>query len=103
MPLYISDLDGTLLRDNASLSDYARTSLSRMLHAGLPFTVASARSIVAIRSILEGLPLRLPVVEFNGAFISDFATGAHRCIHSYDRDLAYIHTASLLLERYPKI
>jgi hypothetical protein len=82
--IYISDLDGTLLTGQPALSDYTRSHLSRMLDAGLPFTVASARSVVSIRELLQDLPLRLPVIEFNGAFISDYTSGDHRIIHSLE-------------------
>lgn len=75
--LFVSDLDGTLLDEQGRLSDVSRAILCKLLAEGLPFTVASARSVVSMREVLRGLPLRLPVIEFNGAFISDLATGAH--------------------------
>jgi hydroxymethylpyrimidine pyrophosphatase-like HAD family hydrolase len=40
--LYISDLDGTLLRNDASLSDYSRRELIALLEEGVQITVASA-------------------------------------------------------------
>ena len=73
--LYISDLDGTLLQGDATLSPYSRQLLNSLLQEGLPFTVASARSIVSMQPILKDVALSLPVIEFNGAFISDLATG----------------------------
>lgn len=75
--VYVSDLDGTLLDGLARLSSRTRSGLEALLGEGLLFTVASARSVVAMRIILSGLKLPLPVVEFNGAFVSDMATGAH--------------------------
>jgi len=48
-----------------------------LLAEGLPFTVASARSVVSMREVLRGLPIRLPIIEFNGAFISELTTGRH--------------------------
>ncbi|MEW6752554.1 MAG: HAD family hydrolase [Candidatus Latescibacterota bacterium] len=75
MDLYVSDLDGTLLRGDATLSDFARRSLADLLADGMQFTVASARSVVTMRRILGDLPLRLPVIGFNGAYLSDLATG----------------------------
>ena len=68
-PLYVSDLDGTLLRNDTSLSQYSKDTLNALLDQGLLFTVASARSIASMRHVLADLPLRLPVVEFNGAFV----------------------------------
>ena len=67
MSLYVSDLDGTLLDRNARLSDITRYGLTRLLDAGLTFTVATARHVSSVRQILEGLPLQLPVISSNGA------------------------------------
>lgn len=75
--LFISDLDGTLLNNNAKLSNYARNSLNALMEKGLDFTVASARSVVAMQKIFKGLYIRLLVIGFNGAFISDLRTGEH--------------------------
>jgi Cof subfamily protein (haloacid dehalogenase superfamily) len=84
MSLYVSDLDGTLLNSQAELSLVSRNLLKEMILDGLSFTVASARSINAIRQIFNGLKLRLPVIEFNGAFISDLATGRHEIVNAID-------------------
>ena len=86
--LYISDLDGTLVNARAELSPYTRKHLTELLDAGLPFTVASARSIVSIQQMLEGLKLTLPVICFNGAFLSDFKTGRHEVAHGMSTDIA---------------
>ena len=86
--LYISDLDGTLLTDRAALSTYSRDTLQGLLHEGLPFTVASARSGASMRMMLRGLDLSLPVVEFNGAFLSDLETGRHELVHALDPPIA---------------
>ncbi|MFC8895745.1 HAD family hydrolase [Streptomyces cinereoruber] len=75
--LHVLDLDGTLLRSDATLGDYARDGLNALLDAGTALTVASARSAVAIRELLAGVRLTLPVVELNGAFRTDLATGRH--------------------------
>lgn len=75
--LYVSDLDGTLLNARGVLGETSRTLISGMIREGLRFTVASARSVWSIGQILEGLGLTLPVVELNGAFISDVKTGKH--------------------------
>lgn len=88
MTFYVSDLDGTLLRNDAALSDFSEASLREMLADGLLFTVASARSVVSMQGILRGLPLRLPVIEFNGAFLSDLATGRHETVNALSAPVA---------------
>ncbi|HEX5420231.1 MAG TPA: HAD family hydrolase [Gammaproteobacteria bacterium] len=86
--LYISDLDGTLLRNDARLSEHSRNTLRELLADGVPFSVASARSVTSIRPLLRGLSLELPVVALNGAFLSDLETGRHEVIHSLERAVA---------------
>ena len=86
-PLYVSDLDGTLLRNDTSLSQYSKDTLNFLLDQGLLFTVASARSIASMRRLLAGLRLRLPVVEFNGALVSDLASGRHYLVRELQRDI----------------
>ena len=86
--LYISDLDGTLLRSDGSLSPYSLRTLTRLIHEGMLFTVASARSCITMRPRLAGLPLSLPVVEFNGAFVSDLSSGRHLVVNALPADIA---------------
>lgn len=80
--LYVSDLDGTLLDAGGKLSETSRALLSGMLINGLQFTVASARSVWSIGQMLEGLLITAPVIELNGAFVSDVSTGRHLVINS---------------------
>ncbi|MBN1124014.1 MAG: HAD family phosphatase [Sedimentisphaerales bacterium] len=102
--IYISDMDGTLLRNDASLSDNSRRILTRLLGQGVAFTVASARSVIAIRQALGDLPLRLPVIAINGAFISDYATGRHLMINAMSPELvAEIYSRILKHECIPFI
>lgn len=75
--IYVCDLDGTLLRSNATLSAFARDGLNRLLESGLQLTVASARGTAGMRALLAGVELRLPVIELNGAFVSEPASGRH--------------------------
>ena len=79
--LYVSDVDHTLLGSDGTLSRYSRDTLNRLLAEGLRFTVASARS-ASLRHLLRGLHLTLPVVELNGSFVSDLATGSHHVVHA---------------------
>lgn len=65
--LFVSDLDGTLLRSDGTLSDFSRAALTGLLTAGLAFTVASARSVVSMQAILGSLrPLRRAIVPTAG-------------------------------------
>ena len=85
--IYVSDLDGTLLRNDATLSPFSRSHLVQLLNDGLAFTVASARSVVSMQAILGDLPVRLPVVAANGAFLSDLSTGRHEIVNAVDPEI----------------
>ena len=89
LALYVSDLDGTLLRSDGSLSPYSVRTLNRLIGEGLRFTVASARGCGPIRSALAGLRLTLPVINQNGAFISDLASGRHLAIQALPPAIAH--------------
>ena len=84
--LYVSDLDGTLLRSDGSLSPYSLRTITRLIHEGMLFTVASARGCNLIRAAIGGLPLRLPVIDQNGACVSELADHATAIIGSNDDD-----------------
>jgi len=86
--LYISDLDGTLLNGSGKLSDFSRDNLERLLEAGLNFTVASARAINEIKPVLGDIPIKLPVIAINGAYLSDYKTGRHLIINSLEKSIA---------------
>ena len=82
--VYISDLYGKLLGADARLSDFTRQTLTTLLQEGLIFTVATARSVFSMSRLMGPLPLRLPVVEMGGAFVSDYHTGRHLLTHAID-------------------
>ena len=84
--IYVSDLDGTLLRNDAKISDYSRQKLIALLKAGVNITIASARSISSLKHVLCGIPFNLPVIEINGSFVTDFATGNHLLVNDIDND-----------------
>jgi Cof subfamily protein (haloacid dehalogenase superfamily) len=73
--LYISDLDGTLLNSSSALPKDRMDRINRMIDAGLHFTIATARNYDSVYPILQGLNFKLPVILFNGVYLTDFYTG----------------------------
>jgi Cof subfamily protein (haloacid dehalogenase superfamily) len=84
----VSDLDGTLLQGDGTLSHYSRNALIELLEAGVHFTVASARAWGEIVPVLGDLPLTLPVIAINGAYLTDYKTGNHLVINHIENDFA---------------
>ncbi|MFK7969120.1 MAG: HAD family hydrolase [Bacteroidia bacterium] len=75
MKLFLTDLDGTLLNHQGTLSDSGRTRLKQLLESGLPFSIATARGWPGAKRALGELDIRLPIIVRNGAFIVDYASG----------------------------
>ena len=75
--LFVSDLDGTLMRSDISLSEHTVRTINDLVGKGLNFTYATARSIESAMTIAGGLPLKLPVITRNGAVLADNNTGRH--------------------------
>jgi hydroxymethylpyrimidine pyrophosphatase-like HAD family hydrolase len=86
--LYVTDLDGTLIRDDLTLSPEARTELCALLAEGAPITVASACSVTSIRVIPGDITFPPPIVEFNGAFLSEYRTGRHEIVNAIPAPIA---------------
>ncbi len=82
--LYVSDLDGTLLNRESRLSTATERMLQHLLTDGLDFTIATLRSISSVLPIFKNITLNLPIIELNGAFITDLNTGKKLEINALD-------------------
>jgi Cof subfamily protein (haloacid dehalogenase superfamily) len=69
--LVVSDVDGTLLTRDKTLTDAARRSVQRLREAGIGFTIVSSRPTIGMRFLIEPLEIMLPVGSFNGSCIVD--------------------------------
>ena len=73
-PLYLSDLDGTLLRSDQTLSPFTAHTINRLVQEGVLFSYATARSYITASRVTAGLGAHIPVILYNGAFILDSMT-----------------------------
>jgi Cof subfamily protein (haloacid dehalogenase superfamily) len=69
--LVISDVDGTLLTKDKTLTDGAQRAVRRLHDAGIGFTITSSRPTLGMRFLIEPLAITLPVGPFNGSCIVD--------------------------------
>lgn len=69
--LYVSDLDGTLLQKDGTVSNKTVEILNGLMNRGLRFTVATARSPASAADILKPLKLQVPLILMNGVFLFD--------------------------------
>ena len=73
--LYVSDLDGTLLTPDSYFPDDAADRLNRLIDNGLQFTIATARNYDSVQPVLSRLNLNLPVILFNGVYMTELHSG----------------------------
>ena len=79
-------MDGTLLQSNGTLSEYTKQKINEFYEKGIPFSIATARSMVSAKPLLEGVHFCAPIVLMNGVFVYDMenekAVSYHEIPHS---------------------
>ncbi len=73
--LYVSDLDGTLLRSDETISEYTSHIINGLIDRGMIFSYATARSLITAKKVTRGLNAQIPLIVYNGAFVMDNLTG----------------------------
>ena len=69
--LVVSDVDGTLVTKDKTLTDAAKAAVRRLREAGIGFTITSSRPTIGMRFLIEPLQITLPIGAFNGSCIVD--------------------------------
>jgi len=72
--LYVSDLDGTLLRSNEVTSEYTNNVINSLTDRGMIFSYATARSLITAKKVTKGINAKIPLIVYNGAFVIDNVT-----------------------------
>ena len=72
--LYVSDLDGTLLRSNETTSEYTNLVINSLVDRGMMFSYATARSLITAKKVTKGIDVKIPLIVYNGAFVMDNVT-----------------------------
>jgi len=72
--LYVSDLDGTLLRSNEETSEYTNQVINSLVSKGMLFSYATARSLITAKKVTKGINAKIPLIVYNGAFVFDNIT-----------------------------
>ena len=67
--LVVSDVDGTLVRKDKSLSPQTITAVQRLRAAGIPFTLISARPVSGMMPLVKPLGIDIPLAAVNGGII----------------------------------
>lgn len=89
--LFVSDLDGTLLNDDARLSARTIAMLNEAISAGALFTVATARTAATVDVLLQDVDMQLPAIVMTGATLWDCKKKDYKALNYFDEvDAGYI-------------
>lgn len=69
--LYVTDLDGTLMRDDKTISETTASIINNLINDGMLITYATARSIRSASVITKEIHFQLPVITLNGTIFVD--------------------------------
>ena len=73
--LYVTDLDGTLLRSDQKTSAYTNQVINNLVENGMLFSYATARSYLTSHKVTKGLNASFPLIVYNGAMVIDNKNG----------------------------
>lgn len=99
--LYVTDLDGTLLRSNETTSAFTNETINALVEQGMLFSYATARSYSTSAKVTRGLNAQIPLIVYNGALIIDNATGEILLSNFFESDARTILQDLLSHDVYP--
>lgn len=84
--LYITDLDGTLLHDDAQVSEFTARTLSELSERGALISVATARTPATVSRIMADVHTSVPMVVMTGAAMWSPLTHTFSDLRLIERD-----------------
>jgi len=84
--LFITDLDGTLLDNNAEITDNTANIINKLIDDGVIFTYATARSFLTAAKVTGKIKFIYPIVCHNGVMILNPKDGAYLKTCVFDKD-----------------
>ena len=91
--LYVTDLDGTLMRDDKTISKESVAILNRLLAQGIFLTYATARSLNSASQITKDISFNLPVIIRNGTVLANPQSKKEIEISLFGEELQHIRQA----------
>ena len=73
--LIVSDIDGTLIRSDFTISDYTKSVIWEAREAGVEFLLVTGRLFGAVKRYTRELKLDSPVISCNGGVQKNSVTG----------------------------
>ena len=68
--LFVTDLDGTLLRGDRTLSHFTVSTIRSLIERGILITYATARTFQSTFKLTNQIDFKIPVITRNGTIIA---------------------------------
>lgn len=88
--LYVTDLDGTLLRSDERTSDFTNDTINALVSRGLIFSYATARSYQTAHKVTKGLRADFPLIVYNGTMVVENNSGEFLIKNFFGKDIAAV-------------
>ncbi|MFN4189698.1 MAG: Cof-type HAD-IIB family hydrolase [Pseudothermotoga sp.] len=99
MKLLISDLDGTLLEADHSVSEGTLKLVEKIRGLGIKFSIATGRALSAASIYIQQLKITVPVILFNGARLYDPVERRYLVEHSLSQRAVELATELVIMHR----
>ena len=99
--LFITDLDGTLMRDDKSISQKNQEAMKRWISLGGHVTIATGRSIPSVLNHIDDIPINAPAVLFQGGLLYDFEK--RQVLWEMNFPDSYRELAEYVYKTYPEV
>lgn len=99
--IFLSDIDGTLMRRDAPLTHSVIDAAKAFTEAGGLLALCTGRSVVAAQETAKALGVNVPCILYGGASLYDFDTARHIYLHSFRCDI--LASVRRVLEEHPDI
>nr|WP_106783827.1 Cof-type HAD-IIB family hydrolase [Lysinibacillus timonensis] len=97
--LIVLDLDGTLLKDDKTISEKTKQTLFKAKEAGHEVMIATGRPFRASELYYNELMLKTPIVNFNGALVHHPKSRSFKTVHS-PMDIGVVHDVVDSVDKY---
>lgn len=98
--LYVSDLDGTLLKSDETTSQYTEKVINHFIEKGGYFSYATARSIFTASKVAKGIHTNIPVIVYNGSFLVN-TDGKMLLSNFFDKEICDVLNDLFMNDIYP--
>lgn len=100
--IFLSDMDGTLLRGDGTISQKSKDSIAKWIRQGGHFGIATGRGHINAAPYLEGVEINAPCIFYNGSMLYDQVKKEVVKVRSLPKDKV-LDTLHWVLEAYPKV